>query len=194
MLFFGGGFAAGVSEEEECGEECYEGSDGVAEPAGEECAEAFFFGDEEETGSDHGHEHGREQGDDVGFAFEAEEDGDGPEGDGGEYLVAPGEVAPDDVEAFAVEEGVYKDTGGDGEEGYGYEEAVFDGFLFVMEEVGHNETGGAQGGVAGGDGCGDDAEDADDGDDFREPGVGDNADHGVAAEGCAGFRVDGELL
>ena len=80
------------------------GAEGVAKPVRDIGAQAFPLSHEEETAGDHSHEHGGQERDNIWLTSLSKIHGDGPEGDHGEELVAPGEVAPDDVEASSIDE------------------------------------------------------------------------------------------
>ena len=183
------GAGAHEADEEEGGEE--EAGDeggGVGE------AEAFG-GDEDVAGDDDGHEGGGDGGQPVELSTTAEPYGSGPEEAGGEGLVGPGEVAPQDVE-------IHEDEGcRDGEEGQGDNQAAPHLLLTEMKDVGDDEAGGAVGGVAAGDGCCHDTENGEDSADAAHPGLADQVDEerGVGAvaagvedgrEGVVGFLAD----
>ena len=91
---------------------------------------------------------------DVGCSILVEPDCACPEGEDGERLVRPTEVAPYDVE---VDEHHGEDAA---EQRQGDHEALEAGFLVDVHEVGYDQSCGAQGGVAGGDRRGDDADDS----------------------------------
>ena len=57
-----------------------------------------FGGNADVGAADHRHDDGGQERDDVEFVLSGEPYGDGPQGDHGERLVDPSEIAPEDVE------------------------------------------------------------------------------------------------
>ena len=87
-----------------------------------------------ETCGDHGHEQGGNQGDEIpgfGFVF-CKVASHCPEGHGGKHLVGPGEVTPDEVEAFGVGKAENQHDTCDEEHGGGDQQSFANGFLFEM--------------------------------------------------------------
>ena len=111
---------------------------------------------------------------------------DGPQGKHGESLVGPGEIAPQNVELDEHE------CGYGSEYGQRDHDALAEGGLAEMQQVGHDEPRGPQGGVAGADGSGHDAEDGEHASNLSEPAYGDVIDErsGIAA---VGSHVVGKL-
>lgn len=137
---------ASAAAEEEGGEE---GGGGYAggEGHGHAEAEAFGAGCVEEIGDAHDcHEYGGEHCDHIGEGAARKIDGHGPEGEHGEGLVAPREIAPEDVEID------HHDAEHGGEDGRRHGYAAPEFRLIEVHEVSDHEAGAAQGGVAGGDG------------------------------------------
>ena len=87
---------------------------------------------------------------------------DGQEGEQGQSLVGPGEVAPQDVEAVRVELGPHDDGSHQDEDGHSQSQALAIVGLIHVEGLGHGQAQSAQSGVAGGDGQDDDAQQSDD--------------------------------
>ena len=101
-----------------------------------------FGGSKDVAGDDDGHEDGGEEGYPAVAPSAQEPYGCSPEEAGGECLVGPSEVAPENVEVHEDE------SGGDGEEGQGEEQSVAYLLLIQVHKVRHDKAGTAVGGVA----------------------------------------------
>ena len=123
----------------------------------EELAEALIA--QHEVGDGHGaHEGSGNGGDPVVLLLIEEVHGSGPQNDHGERLVGPAEVTPNNGVVDLAEGIADAEKGADAEHGDAEEQTVLPALLVHLEPVGQNQTGGAERGVAGGDGAGDDAE------------------------------------
>ena len=91
--------------------------------------------------ADHRHEHGRDKRYPVVLLLLIEIDGDGPEREDGERLVAPAKPAPDDIETLGV--GHLPDEQGDDcrEHGDADVETLAHALLVEVDEVGNDESG-----------------------------------------------------
>ena len=116
------------------------------------------------------HEDAGHEGYPVGFAVTGEPYGDRPEGEDAQGLVGPPEVAPQYIE---VDEHECQCSC---EEGYADDETLVDLVLLEVEYIGGDESGGAEGCVAGGDGGCHHSEDGEHGAHGAEPRMADAVD------------------
>ena len=139
-----------------CGSHNYRrGTDAVSG----EWGETEPFGSHTDVGgADAGHEQGRNERNPIRFLLLRQVYGYGPEGEYGEGLVAPGKVAPDNLESIGIGQAIDECGHSDQEQGNADEQPALDAALLHVQEVGQNEACRTQGCVATCDGGGHDAE------------------------------------
>ena len=87
------------------------------------------------------HHQGRKQSDVIVLLFTQQINGDCPQGEDGQSLVAPGEVSPDNLEAFGIAQAIHQHTDGEQEERDADEQTLGNGTLVDVQEIGCYETG-----------------------------------------------------
>src|SRR5699024_10440244 len=102
-------------------------------------------------------------------------------------LVGPGEVAPQHLEAVGVHLGPHDDAGHQYEHGGGQAQTLGIGGLVDVQGLGQSQTQSAQGGVAGGDGQNDDADQGDDAAHRAQDVLAHHADGGGSQAGGSGL-------
>ena len=94
--------------------------------------------------ADRSHEKGRYQRkpEIPGFTLAlGQPNGEGPQGNGGQRLIGPGKVAPDDLKALRIAQTEDEQRNGDEKKWHAKQQPLADGTLRDVEEIGQDETG-----------------------------------------------------